>query len=34
MNKVHKSAESELHILLSIAEKEDLKNEQRKELLV
>ena len=34
MNKVHKSAESELQILLSIAEKEDLKNEQRKELLV
>lgn len=34
MNKMHKSAESELKILLSIAEKEDLKNEQRKELLV
>ncbi|MCH7927115.1 MAG: hypothetical protein IID03_03915 [Candidatus Dadabacteria bacterium] len=34
INKMHKSAESELKILLSIAEKEDLKNEQRKELLV
>lgn len=34
INKVRKSAENELHILLSLAEKNGLKDEKRKELLV
>jgi len=34
MSKVHKSAENELQILLNLAGKEDLKNEQRKEFMV
>jgi hypothetical protein len=34
MSKVHKSAENELQILLNLAEKDGLNNEQKKELLV